>query len=184
MTTELHRGDIVEIKTRDDATPCREWLAHAHTYRARSYISRYLASQPRHPHTRCPQCTPIPGEEVVGFKQADGTVTVHKRNCTKAISLATQYGHTITEVVFDEMPGVFYPVGVHIVAADRCHLLSDMVNCLSRELNLSIPQFTITSESGIVSCDVEFPVASLDKLTNIIAQLKAIDSVDEVTRVK
>ena len=179
----LHRGDIVEIITSPDSQPSPDWLDHVLTYRAKNFITRHLAQRPRLPYTRCTCCDPIPGEEVIGFKQPDGSITVHKRSCGSAISLATQYGDTIVPVNFDESPDVLYPVQVHILAADRYHLLSDMVNCLSQRLNLSITNFTITTIDGIVNCDIEFPVHSLANLDAIVSHLKAINNVDEVTRV-
>ena len=90
IKTELHRGDIVEIVTNPDIHPLPEWTDHVLTYKAKGFLKRYFAKQEKSTFHFCPHCQPIPGEEVIGFKETDGTISVHKRNCPIAIGLASQ----------------------------------------------------------------------------------------------
>ena len=68
LRTVLHRGDCVEIGTAEDAKPELEWMEHVSTYRAKRYLRGYFANQPRLEYERCNHCNPLPGDEVVGFK--------------------------------------------------------------------------------------------------------------------
>ena len=182
IKTELHRGDIVEIVTNPDIHPLPEWTAHVMTYKAKGFLKRYFAKQEKPTFRFCPNCQPIPGEEVIGFKEADGTITVHKRNCPIAIGLASQQGDSIVSVDYKETPDALYPVAIQILAIDRFHLLSDMINCITNELRLSISSLSTTTTDCIVNCTIRFGVHSFGELQTIISQVSAIDGVEEVKK--
>ncbi len=183
VKTELHRGDIVEIITNPNVHPSVEWMGHVSTYRATGFLRRYFAKQEQPEFHFCPHCQPIPGEEVIGFKEADGTITIHKRSCQTAIGLASQQGESIVSVDYKERPDVLYPVAIQILAVDRFHLLSDMINCITDELSLSIDALTTKTVDCLVYCTINFSVHSYMELQTIIAHISAIEGVDEVKRV-
>ena len=119
----------------------------------------------------------------IGFKEADGTITVHKRNCPIAIGQASQQGDSILSVDYKESPEALYPVSIQILAIDRFHLLSDMINCIANELNLSICSLSTNTLDCIVNCTITFSVHSFGELQTIISHIAAIDGVDEVKQV-
>lgn len=182
IMAELHRGDIVEIATNPEIHPQESWMGHVSTYKAKGFLKRYFAEQEKPVFHFCPNCHPIPGEEVIGFKKADGSITVHKRNCPVAIQLASKQGDAIVSVDYQEQPDVLYPVSIHILAVDRKHLLSDVTNCITQELNLSIDALNTVTEDHIVNCTVMFGVHSFGELQTIISHISAIHSVEEVKR--
>lgn len=184
IKTELHRGDIVEIGTNADITPKPDWMEHVLTYKAKGFLKRYFAKQEKSNFHFCSNCHPIPGEEVIGFKEADGTITVHKRNCPIAIGLASQKGDSIVSVDFKENPAALYPVAIQILAVDRYHLLSDMIDSITNELNLSIGSLTTNTVDCIVNCTITFSVHSFGELQTIISHIAAIDGVEEVKQVR
>ena len=183
IKTELHRGDIVEIVTNADVTPMPDWMEHVLTYKAKGFLKRYFAKQEKSFFHFCPNCHPIPGEEVIGFKEADGSITVHKRNCPVAIGLASQQGDSIVSVDYAENPAILYPVCIQILAVDRFHLLSDMINCITNDLHLSMNSLSSSTTDCIVHCTINFSVHSFGELHTIIGQVSAIDGVEEVKRI-
>ena len=183
IKTELHRGDIVEIVTNPDIHPMQDWMEHVLTYKAKGFLKRYFAKQEMPTFHFCPNCHPIPGEEVIGFKEADGTITVHKRNCPIAIGLASQQGDSIVSVDYKESSETLYPVAIHILAVDRNHLLCDMIDSITNELNLSISSLDTNTEDCIVNCTITFSVHSFGELQTIKSHIAAIDGVEEVKQV-
>ena len=184
IKTELHRGDIVEIGTNADITPKCDWMEHVLTYKAKGFLKRYFAKQEKSNFHFCPNCHPISGEEVIGFKEADGSITVHKRNCPVAIGLASQQGDSIVSVDYKESPAALYPVCIMILAVDRFHLLSDMINCITNDLHLSMDSLSTSTTDCIVHCTINFSVHSFGELQTIISHIAAIDGVEEVKRIK
>ena len=83
----------VEIGTAPDAKPVEEWMESVSTYRAKRYLRGYFANLPRLEYGRCDKCHPLPGDEVVGFREHDGNITLHKRDCPMAIRQASRDIH-------------------------------------------------------------------------------------------
>lgn len=185
VRTRLHRGDIVEVFTDESCHPHHDWLQCTHTFRARQAIKAWLDAQPPYPYRRCPECHPIPGEEVVGFKDPadEHNITVHKRDCPVAIRLASQYGEEIVSVDYRPTDSRLYHVKIAVRAVDRYHLFIDMATCITETLRLTMHSFNTRTVDGIVDCEITFSVHSFDELQSIIAHISAIPDVDEVRRI-
>ena len=181
VKTVLKRGDCVEIGTDEDTHPEVDWLSHVSTYKARRFIGTYLARQDKSEYVRCPNCHPLPGDEVIGFQKPDGSVEVHKRNCQTAIRLASQYGDSIVAVNFEDSKDL-YPVRISVRAIDRYHLLSDLVECITEKLHLSMRGLRTETADNIGVCTIDFAVHSMGELQTAMDSIAAIPGVDEVQR--
>ena len=181
IKTVLKRGDCVEIGTDEDTHPEPDWLNHVSTYKARRFIGTYLARQDKSEYVRCPNCHPLPGDEVIGFQKPDGSVEVHKRNCQTAIRLASQYGDSIVAVNFEDSKEL-YPVRISVRAIDRYHLLSDLVECITEKLHLSMRGLRTETADNIGVCTIDFAVHSMGELQTAMDSIAAIPGVDEVQR--
>ena len=183
VKTVLHRGDCVEIGTADDAMPEADWLGHVLTYKAKRSLGSFFANRPVMEYKRCTCCHPLPGDEVIGFKGADGKITLHKRNCPSAIRQASEQGDSIVAVNFEEDDRFLFPVRICIRGVDRHHLLSDVVACITEQQNLSISKLVTETKDRIVETTVDFEVHSAEELQQAIDSIGEINNVDEVARV-
>lgn len=183
VKTVLHRGDCVEIGTADDAMPEADWLGHVLTYKAKRSLGSFFANRLVMEYKRCTCCHPLPGDEVIGFKGADGKITLHKRNCPSAIRQASEQGDSIVAVNFDEDDRFLFPVRICIRGVDRHHLLSDVVACITEQQNLSISKLVTETKDRIVETTVDFEVHSAEELQQAIDSIGEINNVDEVARV-
>lgn len=177
----LRRGDVVEVFTDPNVHPSHDWLDSCVTYKAKQAIADYLAGQPQPAYHRCPECNPIPGEEVIGFREEDGSVTVHKRDCPSVIKLASQYGDRIESVAFSS-DSTLYPVQITVKAIDRYHLFIDLADCISNQLNLSIDSIQTDTVDNIVTINAAFGVHDYNELQSIMTHVASIHGVDEVKR--
>lgn len=180
VKTKLHRGDCVEIGTRPDVWPKADWLEHVLTYKAKRNIKGNLLKRPATSMVRCEHCHPLPGDEVIGFKMADGTIVVHRRDCASVISMASQNGDSVIAVDFKADENVLFPVSIHVRAADRYHLLTELIECITNQLKLSIKSLKTDTVDEIVDCDINFAVHSFVELQTVISSLESISGVDEV----
>lgn len=183
VKTVLHRGDCVEIGTDENSCPDTDWIDHVLTYKAKRHLRSYLSTVCDIEHQRCPNCHPLPGDEVIGFKADDGKVTLHKRNCPTAIRMASQQGDSILAIDFKENQHFLYPVRVQIRGIDRYHLLSDLIDCITEKLHLSINKLATETIDRIAVCSIDFAVHSASELDSAIKSISAIKGVDEVHRV-
>ena len=183
IKTVLRRGDCVEIGTSDDVEPQPDWLEHVSTYKARKHISSHLSHKPISVYERCPNCHPLPGDEVIGFRREGKPVLVHKRNCPTAIRMASQLGDSIVDVAFEENPDFLYPVRISVRAIDRYHLLSDLVDCITEKLRLSMLGLRTETIDHIGVCTIDFAVHSMNELQTAMNSIASIPGVDEVQRI-
>lgn len=177
----LRRGDVVEVFTSEDSRPKPEWLDSVVTYKAQRAIRKYLFYQPLSLYRLCPECNPIPGEEVVGFSDHDGKFTLHKRECPLAIRHASQLGDDIVSVDF-EADDSLYPVTIVIRAVDRYHLFIDIVDCISNQLGLTMDSFNTDTVDSIATITISFSVHGWQELQSIMKHVSSIEGVDEVKR--
>lgn len=179
----LRRGDVVEIFTDPACHPERDWESFAHTFKARRSIQRYIESVPHCDYCRCPECNPIPGEEVIGIRShlRPELITIHKRDCRHAISMASSYGDDVVSVDFNADQSL-YPVTLRVRAVDRSHLFVDLVDCITNTFHLSMESFNTKTDRNIVICNIRFGVHSYTELRTIINHISTIDGVDEVRR--
>ena len=181
VKTILKRGDSVEIGVDESITPQEDWRNSAKTYEALRSINIYLDHLPKPKYCRCSSCHPIPGEEVIGFKENDGTITVHRRDCTLAISLVSQFGDNIIAADdFKENSETLYPASLTLKAVDRKHLLSDIIETISNQLRLSILSLDTTTVDEIVTTTINFTIHSYQELRTIVQNIQSIPDVDEV----
>lgn len=183
VNTELRRGDVVEIFTDKDSHPEQDWQNFAHTFKARKAIRRYLESIPKSVYCRCSVCNPIPGEEVIGIRNHfdPELITVHKRDCSHAISMASSYGDDVVSVDY-KADETLYPLTLRVRAVDRSHLFVDLVDCITNTFHLSMESFNTKTDRNIVVCKIRFGAHSYAELKTIINHISTIDGVDEVRR--
>ena len=183
VKTILQCGDCVEIGTDEKARPAEDWIDHVLTYKAKRHLRSYLSSVSNMEYKRCPNCHPLPEDEVIGFKDAEGDITLHKRNCPTAIKIASQQGDSIVNVDFKAHDKCLYPIRIQVRSVDRYHLFSDLIDCITERLHLSINKLTTEIIDRIADCSIDFDVHSAGELDTAIKLIAGIKGVDEVYRV-
>jgi GTP pyrophosphokinase len=127
-------------------------------------------------------CTPVPGDEIMGFVTRGRGVSVHRTDCANALSLRSQ-GDRVIEVEWNRDAPAAYVVSVEIEALDRSKLLRDVAEVLS-ENHVNILGCTSKTKSDrIAHIRFEFELAEPDHLDAIMAAVKQVDAVYDVTRV-
>ena len=183
LRTVLQRGDRVEIGTAEDAKPDPEWLNHVSTFRAKRYLRGYFANLPRLEYDRCPICHPLPEDEVIGYKSDDEKICLHKRDCPEVIRLASENGDAIVSATFEEDSRFLYPVRIRIQGIDRFHLMSDLIDCITDKLHLTMSSLKTENIDSIAICTIDFSVHSVSELKMVMKSILEIDGIDEVTHI-
>ena len=185
LVTPLEHGNCVEIFTSEQTRPCAEWTDAVKTFKAKNFLKAYFRREASAGPCRCPECLPLPGQEVIGFtdETCENTVTVHRRDCPRAISLSAQHGDAIVEVEFPDHPDVTYPVATRIRAVDRPRLLHDIIASLTDGLGLEMNELHVATRDHIVELTVHYAVHSVGELRSAVRFLGAIEGVDEVRKI-
>ena len=79
--------------------------------------------------SRC--CTPVPGDEILGFVTRGRGVSVHRADCANAVSLAAGQKDRLIEVEWDESHDGTFVAAIEVKALDRGRLLRDVASSMS-----------------------------------------------------
>jgi GTP diphosphokinase / guanosine-3',5'-bis(diphosphate) 3'-diphosphatase len=130
---------------------------------------------------RC--CTPVPGDEILGFVTRGGGVSVHRRTCTNAAALEGQ-PERLVEVEWAPSVGSTFVVSIQVEALDRHGLLSDITRVLSDE-RVSILSATVTTNRDRVATSrFTFEMAEAKHLGHLMRAIGGVQGVYEAYRVQ
>ena len=129
-------------------------------------------------------CTPIKGESVVGFKASDGTITVHKRTCANANSLAAKFGDQIVAVKWaeEENSANNYLARIDLKGTDRIGMINDITRLTSKVMGVNIRRFNIGTEDGIFEGFIDLYVHDIAVLETLIQKLQKIKGIESVAK--
>ena len=131
--------------------------------------------------SRC--CTPVPGDEIVGFVTRGRGVSVHRTDCPNAAALASGEVGRMIEVEWDQASNGSFVAAVELKALDRTRLGVDVWKVISdNHLNI-LRSESLTGSDRVSRMRFEFELADPAHLESVIAALKRIDSVYDAYRV-
>lgn len=131
----------------------------------------------------CDECHPIPGDDVLAFQDADGRITIHKRQCATALKLKAALGNNILAAEWGTHKLMLFPATIHVEGIDRTGVMHSMTGVLSQQYNLNIRGLNVVTNNGIFTADIMIEVHDVQNIKDIIRDLKKIKDIDKVTRV-
>ena len=129
-------------------------------------------------------CTPVPGDEIIGYVTRGRGVSVHRHDCTNAMSLAQDEAARMIEVEWDgDRREELFTAGVEVVALDRSRLLRDVANAVG-EQGVNITRCdTIVGNDRVAKMRFEFEMSNAAQLGSVLNTIKRIDAVYDVQRI-
>ncbi|MCI1640214.1 MAG: RelA/SpoT family protein [Bacteroidales bacterium] len=128
-------------------------------------------------------CNPIPGDPVIGFLAPDGSVTVHKKTCSVAESIASKHGDWVVvpqwEVPAEEKS---FPVRLMIKGLDRIGLLNEISRYISLVMGVNMRAVYLGTDEGIFEGYIDLYVHDKDALERMIRKLNSIEGIQSVIR--
>ncbi|GAB3617451.1 GTP pyrophosphokinase [Okibacterium endophyticum] len=128
-------------------------------------------------------CTPVPGDEIVGFVTRGSGVSVHRSDCHNVASLLEEPERMIDVEWAPSAKSVFL-VQIQVEALDRSGLLSDVTRVLT-EHHVNILSATVsTSKSNRLAISrFVFEMGDTTHLDRVLNAVRRIDAVYDVYRV-
>jgi len=126
-------------------------------------------------------CTPVPGDNIVGYITKGKGITVHRINCP---NIARNLDRTIEVLWNPNSETKLYPLDISIKCNDRDNLLVDIMNALS-QAKVSISKIKATyhpsTQTSVIDATILIPnVDKLNSVQNIILQVDSVYKIDRV----
>ncbi len=131
--------------------------------------------------SRC--CTPVPGDEIMGFVTRGRGVSVHRADCANAQSLSMGQADRLIDVEWDEDRTGSFVASIEVKALDRARLLRDVSTALADAHVNIISCNTVTGSDRISKMRFDFELGDPGHLDSLISTIKQIDSIYDAYRV-
>jgi len=128
-------------------------------------------------------CTPVPGDEIMGFVTRGRGVTVHRVDCANALSLTSEQSARVIDVEWAARDADdTFVAAVEVVALDRTRLLRDVANALSDQKVNIVSCTTHTGGDRVARMRFEFEFSDPGHLASMLKVIKNIDGVYDAYR--
>ena len=131
-------------------------------------------------------CSPVPGDEIVGFITRGRGISVHRTDCINIINLPEEERERLIDAEWegspDEVSGEKYLAEIKIFANNRNGLLADITRALT-EKNIDIISLnTRVNKQGTATMATAFEISNREELNHIIDKIRSIESVIDIER--
>lgn len=127
-------------------------------------------------------CSPIPGDEIVGYITYSNGVSIHRKDCANLNSLDIDTRRI--NVSWKDKIKADFTTKVKILANNRDSIVSDVLAKL-KEIKVDIIEMnTKLNDSKEIEIDVVVKISDTLKLQELIKKVRKIDSVFDIRRVK
>jgi GTP pyrophosphokinase len=127
-------------------------------------------------------CTPVPGDEIVGFVTRGSGVSVHQRVCHNVAQLL-QEPERMIDVEWAPSSKSLFLVHIQVEALDRAGLLSDVTRVLSEHHVNILSASVSTSSDRLAISRFVFEMGDTTHLDRVLNAVRRIDAVYDVYRV-
>ncbi|MDA8359521.1 MAG: bifunctional (p)ppGpp synthetase/guanosine-3',5'-bis(diphosphate) 3'-pyrophosphohydrolase [Actinomycetota bacterium] len=129
---------------------------------------------------RC--CTPVPGDQIIGFVTQGRGISVHRADCSNAVSLSGRSQERLIEVEWDRGGSAIFLATLELLAFDRERLLADVSRVVSEHHLNIVSARTVTTPDQVSRMAFDVELADPSHLHSLLAALKHIDGVFDVYR--
>ncbi len=128
---------------------------------------------------RC--CSPLPGDDIVGYITRGRGVSVHQASCPQVKGMDPD---RMLDVKWEVEVGQTYPVNIRIACKDKKGLLAELSNVISAlGINISYADVN-TFPDNRANLDFQLNVSDLNQYNRLVAQLKKLNSVLSIERLR
>ena len=132
-------------------------------------------------------CSPVPGDEIVGFVTRGRGVSIHRTDCINVINLPEIERARLIDAEWqkgaEEDKGQFL-AEITIYANNRNGLLADITRIMT-EKNIDINALnTRTNKQGIATLSMAFSISGREELKSVVEKLRAVDGVIDIERTR
>lgn len=138
------------------------------------YVLHPDDAEPNYRFDTC--CSPIPGDDVLGFVDDDENVVLHKVSCPNAMRLKSAFGSRLVATRWGGKADKFI-VTISIDGIDRHGILEEITQTVSQQLGVNIRGLNIAARQELFHCDLTVQTDSTETVEVICRELKRIKDI-------
>ncbi len=191
----LENGDCVEIQTSDENTVKQNWLSFVQTEKAKQKIRSILQLKPqptratvkkilqptlfqKHANlipARC--CTPLPGDEIIGYKTTKRKIKIHRADCPNAARIPADHQMFVTPERFNQNE---FETSFKVFVQNRAGALSDVLTAIASTSGKIISTESVNKHNSFIW---RFRIKTknrktLEKTFEQVGKVKGVDKIE------
>ncbi|MCF8357814.1 MAG: RelA/SpoT family protein [Prolixibacteraceae bacterium] len=129
-------------------------------------------------------CNPIPGDDVIGYLDANNKLTIHKKSCPEASKLMASEGDRIITAKWKQFKILSYLSQILIKGFDRIGIVTDITGIISKDHNINMRTVHFDTTEGVFTGELDLYVHNAADVENIISKLNKVKGVESVERIE
>ena len=127
-------------------------------------------------------CHPIPGDEVLGYKDTDGKIYIHQVDCPEAQKLKSSYGKRIYAAAWDTHRVQSFIERIEVKGVDKLGMLIRVLTIITTDFRINMRKLDANAEDGLFVATLEVYVYDKKELEELFRALKKIPDVMSAKR--
>ena len=128
-------------------------------------------------------CSPLPGDQVVGFQISNELIEVHMTNCPKAIEQMSKFGNRIIKAKWYNDQDIGFLSGLSLAGFDRKGIIKEIVDIVTQQLDLNIRTIEMSTKNGVFTGKLILYIKNVKALNELIEKLLTIDQIEQIERI-
>lgn len=129
-------------------------------------------------------CHPIPGDDVIGYKDEENHLEIHQRKCPEAIKLMSNYGNSIVEADWISHKLLSFLAIIKITGIDSLGMVSKITKIISDDQAVNMRTVHFESFDGIFDGIIHLYIHHVEDVNNLILKLMKVKGINSVLRVE
>lgn len=130
-------------------------------------------------------CSPVPGDEIIGFVTRGRGISIHRTDCINIINLPDVDRNRLIEATWQKEAldnSERYTADICIYANNRMGILADLSKIFT-ESNIDVTSMNVRiSKQGIATIEMSFQVQSTEELNKIMSKIRQVESIIDIQR--
>ena len=128
-------------------------------------------------------CHPIPGDEILGYRDDNGKIQIHKRNCPVATKLKAIDGKHLYAATWNTHRKNSFIETIELKGIDRVGIIIKILKIISQDFQINIHDLHVTAEDGIFNGKLQLYVYDTNEINELCAAIRKVKEVETVQRI-
>ncbi|GBU07578.1 bifunctional (p)ppGpp synthase/hydrolase SpoT [Bacteroidales bacterium] len=169
-------------KSKDSNSADAKYVAGEKIDKKKTYILREEAFNQNYTVADC--CSPISGDEVLGFLTDENSLIVHKRACVIALKLKSSFGERIISCQWAGHKSASFQSSIELHGIDSFGILNQVTKVVTADLVVNITKINIETKDGFFEGLIDILVHDVDDINVLCGNILKIKGVKRASRVQ
>ncbi len=139
-------------------------------------------SSSQFPYELAKCCSPIPGDDIMGFISINGVIKIHRTGCNNIINLASRYGYRIIKTSWTSKAAPSFLTTIKLNGLDHIGIMNKLTHIISQEMKLNMQSISLESIDGMFEGIIKIYVKDNNQLNKLMEKLNATEGIHQVIR--